>query len=157
LVLIIALTAKPLIRIWAGSIAIPSTSLILWLSIYALIGIALMTAGQIMIGLERVNLLAISITLCALGVIGSAIGLAPRWGLTGLAFGMAGVAVRTNGVGRAGGRPSGWSVRGRIWARGRKLTEYMLSDMFSSRLVPGVGPYAGGIIQQEHGRMLAYS
>ncbi|MGA3227049.1 MAG: oligosaccharide flippase family protein [Acidobacteriaceae bacterium] len=89
LVLIIALTAKPLIRIWAGSIAIPSTSLILWLSIYALIGIALMTAGQIMIGLERVNLLAISITLCALGVIGSAIGLAPRWGLTGIAFGMA--------------------------------------------------------------------
>jgi hypothetical protein len=39
--------------------------------------------------LERVNLLAISITLCALGVIGSAIGLAPRWGLTGIAFGMA--------------------------------------------------------------------
>jgi hypothetical protein len=46
-------------------------------------------AGQIMIGLERVNLLAISITLCSLGVIGSAIALAPRWGLTGIAFGMA--------------------------------------------------------------------
>jgi O-antigen/teichoic acid export membrane protein len=89
LVVVIALTAKPLIRIWAGSIAIPSTSLILWLSIYTLIGIALMMAGQIMIGLERVNLLAISITLCSLGVIGSAVVLAPRWGLTGIAFGMA--------------------------------------------------------------------
>jgi len=89
LVAVIALTAKPLIRIWAGSVAIPSTSLILWLSIYTLIGIALMMAGQIMIGLERVNLLAISITLCSLGVIGSAIVLAPRWGLTGIAFGMA--------------------------------------------------------------------
>ncbi len=89
LVVVIGLTAKPLIRIWAGSIAIPSTSLILWLSIYTLIGIALMMAGQIMVGLERVNLLAISITLCALGVIGSAIVLAPRWGLTGIAFGMA--------------------------------------------------------------------
>jgi O-antigen/teichoic acid export membrane protein len=89
LVAVIALTAKPLIRIWAGAIAVPSTAVILWLSIYSLIGIALMTAGQIMIGLERVNLLAVSVTLCAIGVIGSAIVLAPRWGLTGIAFGMA--------------------------------------------------------------------
>jgi O-antigen/teichoic acid export membrane protein len=89
LVAVIALTAKPLIRIWAGKIAVPSTSLIIWLSIYTLIGVALMAAGQIMVGLECVNPLAISIVLCALGVIGSAIALAPRWGLTGIAFGMA--------------------------------------------------------------------
>ncbi len=35
------------------------------------------------------NPLAISVTLCAVGVIGSAILLSPHWGLTGIAFGMA--------------------------------------------------------------------
>jgi hypothetical protein len=63
--------------------------LIVWLSIYTIIGIGLMAAGQMLTGLELVNPLAISITLCALGIIGSAILLAPRWGLTGIAFGMA--------------------------------------------------------------------
>jgi O-antigen/teichoic acid export membrane protein len=86
---VIGLTAKPLIRIWAGSVAVPSTSLVVWLSIYSVIGIILMAAGQMMSGLERVDPLAISVTLCALGVIGSAIVLSPRWGLTGIAFGMA--------------------------------------------------------------------
>jgi O-antigen/teichoic acid export membrane protein len=89
LVAVIGLTAKPLIRVWAGKVAIPSTSLIVWLSIYTVIGIFLMAAGQMLVGLERVNPLAISVTLCALGVIGTAILLAPRWGLTGIAFGMA--------------------------------------------------------------------
>jgi O-antigen/teichoic acid export membrane protein len=87
--LLVALTAKPVIRIWAGAIAVPSVSLIFWLSIYSLIGIWLMAAGQMMIGLERVNPLAISLVLCALGVIASGIALSPRWGLTGIAFGMA--------------------------------------------------------------------
>jgi O-antigen/teichoic acid export membrane protein len=87
--LLIGLTAKPLIKIWAGAVAVPSTSLVVWLCIYTLIGIALMAAGQLMTGLESVNPLAISIVLCALGVIGSAIALSPRWGLTGIAFGMA--------------------------------------------------------------------
>jgi O-antigen/teichoic acid export membrane protein len=87
--LVVALTAKPVIRIWAGAIAVPSVSLICWLSIYSLIGIWLMAAGQMMIGLERVNPLAISLVLCALGVIVSGIALSPHWGLTGIAFGMA--------------------------------------------------------------------
>jgi O-antigen/teichoic acid export membrane protein len=89
LMIIIGLTAKPVIRIWAGAVAVPSGSLILWMSIYSFIGIVLMAAGQMMVGLERVNPLAISVTLCAIGVIGSAIVLAPVWGLTGIAFGMA--------------------------------------------------------------------
>jgi O-antigen/teichoic acid export membrane protein len=89
LAVIIGISAKPIIRIWAGSVAVPSWSLILWLSIYSLIGIVLMAAGQMMVGLECVNPLAVSVTLCALGVIGSAIALAPHWGLTGIAFGMA--------------------------------------------------------------------
>ncbi len=49
---VIGLTAKPLIRIWAGPVAVPSTSLIVWLSIYSLIGIVLMAAGQMMSGLS---------------------------------------------------------------------------------------------------------
>jgi O-antigen/teichoic acid export membrane protein len=89
MVVVIGLTAKPLIRIWAGSVAVPSTSLVVWLSIYTFIGVILMAAGQLMSGLERVDALAISIVLCALGVVGSAIALSPRWGLTGIAFGMA--------------------------------------------------------------------
>jgi O-antigen/teichoic acid export membrane protein len=87
--LLVALTAKPVIRVWAGAIAVPSTSLIFWLSIYSIIGIWLMAAGQMMVGLERVNPLAISLVLCALGIIGFGIVLSPRWGLTGIAFGMA--------------------------------------------------------------------
>ena len=89
MLLFLALFAKPLIRVWAGQVAVPTTSLILWLSIYTFFGIALMTAGQLMTGLERVNLLLISVVLCALFIIGSAILFAPRWGLTGIAFGMA--------------------------------------------------------------------
>jgi hypothetical protein len=40
-------------------------------------------------GLERVNQLALSATLCAVGVVGLGILLAPSWGLSGVAFAMA--------------------------------------------------------------------
>jgi O-antigen/teichoic acid export membrane protein len=86
---VVVLIAKPVIRIWAGAAAVPSTSLICWLGIYSAIGIWLMAAGQLLIGLERVNPLAISLVLCSLGVIGFGIALSPHWGLTGIAFGMA--------------------------------------------------------------------
>ena len=89
LTIFLALTAKPLIKIWAGAAAVPNTSFLFWLSIYAMIGLIFMTSGQTMIGLERVNPVAISATMCALCIIGSAIALAPRWGLTGIAVGMA--------------------------------------------------------------------
>jgi O-antigen/teichoic acid export membrane protein len=89
LTLTIAIAAKLLIRVWAGADAVPGVSLIVWLSIYTLIGIALMSGGQLMCGMERVEPLAISITLCALGVIGLSILFAPVWGLTGVAAGMA--------------------------------------------------------------------
>ena len=89
LMALIAIIGKPLIRIYAGAAAVPSTSLVIWLCIYSLMGIWLMSAMQMLAGLERVNPLAISLTLCALGVIGSSILLTPRWGLTGIAVGMA--------------------------------------------------------------------
>jgi O-antigen/teichoic acid export membrane protein len=85
----IALAAKPLVRVWAGPEAVPGYALIIWLSIYTLIGIALMSAGQLMCGLERVDPLAISITLCAIGVVGLGILFAPWWGLSGVAAAMA--------------------------------------------------------------------
>lgn len=90
LLVLVALFAKPMIRIWAGAAAVPEISLIVGLSLYTALGILLMTVGQLLVGLERVNALAISLVLCALVIIGSSIVVAPYWGLTGIAFCMAG-------------------------------------------------------------------
>jgi O-antigen/teichoic acid export membrane protein len=87
---VLVIFAKPIIRIWAGTAAIPSTSLIIGLTLYAALGIAFMTVGQLLVGLERVNALAVSLVLCALVIIGSSIVVAPYWGLAGIAFCMAG-------------------------------------------------------------------
>jgi O-antigen/teichoic acid export membrane protein len=92
---VLAIFAKPIIRIWAGAAAMPSTSLIVGLTLYSALGIALMTVGQLLVGLERVNALALSLVLCALGIIGVSILVAPKWGLAGIAFTMAGVKVVT--------------------------------------------------------------
>ena len=87
--LAIVLVAKPLIRVWAGPAAVPDTSLILWLAMYNVLGVALMATGQLLIGVERVNALALSIVLCALGTMGTGI-LFGRWvGLSGIAMAMA--------------------------------------------------------------------
>ncbi len=90
LLAVITVFAKPIIRVWAGAAAMPSTTLILGLTMYTVLGIALMAAGQMLIGLEHVNALALSLTLCSVGIIGSSILVAPRWGLTGIAMCMAG-------------------------------------------------------------------
>ncbi len=84
----IGLAAKPLIRIWAGPEAVPDTSLIVWLSAYNLSGVALMAAGQLLIGVERVNALAVSLALCGAGTIGFGILLAHSLGLSGVALAM---------------------------------------------------------------------
>jgi O-antigen/teichoic acid export membrane protein len=87
---VLAIFAKPIIRIWAGAAAAPSTSLIVGLTLYTALGIALMTVGQLLVGLERVNAVALSLVLCAVAIIGSSILVAPKWGLAGIAFCMAG-------------------------------------------------------------------
>jgi O-antigen/teichoic acid export membrane protein len=89
LVVLMAMIAKPLIRIWASSSAVPTTSFVVWLSIYVMIGIALMPTNQFLSGVENVTPLAISTALCALGVIGAGILLAHGHGLVGLAMAMA--------------------------------------------------------------------
>jgi O-antigen/teichoic acid export membrane protein len=88
-VLSIALVAKPLIRIWAGPAALPGPVLVLWLSIYTLISIALMPTGAMLCGLESVGKLALSLTLCAIGIVSFGIPSVKWWGLSGIAFAMA--------------------------------------------------------------------
>ena len=85
----IAVMAKPLIRIWAGPEAVPHTSLILWLSLYNLLGVLLMGGAQLLIGLERLAPLVLSVTLCALGTIGLGILFGRSIGLSGVAMAMA--------------------------------------------------------------------
>jgi O-antigen/teichoic acid export membrane protein len=84
-----AFAAKPLILIWAGSSAVPDTYLIIWLFIYGAVGGVLIMAGQLLCGVERIEPLALSIVLCALGCVGLGVLFAPRWGLSGVAFAMA--------------------------------------------------------------------
>ena len=67
----------------------PTTSFIVWLSVYVVIGIALMPTYQFLSGVEKVTPLAVSTTLCAVGVIGAGILLAHGHGLVGLAMAMA--------------------------------------------------------------------
>jgi O-antigen/teichoic acid export membrane protein len=85
----IALFAKPIIRIWAGPAAVPDTALILWLSIYTVLGVVMQATGQMLCGLERVGRLALSLVLCSFGVIGFSILFARHWGLSGIALAMA--------------------------------------------------------------------
>jgi O-antigen/teichoic acid export membrane protein len=85
----LALVAKPLILIWAGPAAVPDPPLILWLFLYTAVGVCLMTAGQLLCGLERLEPLALSLVLCALGCVVLGILFAPWWGLSGVAFAMA--------------------------------------------------------------------
>jgi O-antigen/teichoic acid export membrane protein len=85
----VAVIAKPLIRVWAGPAAVPDFALIVWLGIYTLVGVAMMPAGQMLSGIERLNQLALSAALCAVAVIGLAILFAPWWGLSGIALAMA--------------------------------------------------------------------
>jgi O-antigen/teichoic acid export membrane protein len=85
----LALAAKPLILIWAGPSAVPDSHLVLWLFIYTVIGVCLMMSGHLLAGLQRLEPLALSIVLCALGCVVLGVLFAPWWGLSGVAFAMA--------------------------------------------------------------------
>jgi O-antigen/teichoic acid export membrane protein len=85
----LALVAKPVILIWAGPSAIPDSQLVLWVFIYAAVGLAFMMPGQLLTGVERLEPLALSLILCAVGCVGLGIFFAPLWGLSGVAFAMA--------------------------------------------------------------------
>ncbi len=85
----IALTGKWLVRLLAGAQVVPDWGVIVWLSIYTLVGIAAMTMGQFLCGLDRVGSLAIALSLSAVATIGLGILFAHWWGLAGIAAGMA--------------------------------------------------------------------
>jgi O-antigen/teichoic acid export membrane protein len=89
LTIVIALTAKPLIRIWAGQAAVPTVPVILWLSVYTLICVGMLSVGQLLCGLGRADILAYSLSLCALCTIGLGVVFARWWGVGGVAFAMA--------------------------------------------------------------------
>jgi O-antigen/teichoic acid export membrane protein len=85
----VALMAKPLIRIWAGRAAVPDAQLILWLSLYTLIAAGMMPVGQLLCGLERADVLAHSLSLCAFCTVGLGIVFARWWGVNGVGLAMA--------------------------------------------------------------------
>jgi O-antigen/teichoic acid export membrane protein len=85
----IALSGKFLIRLLAGPQAVPDWSVIVWLTIYTLIGAALTPTGQVLCGIERVGPLAVSLSLCAMATVGLGILFGPIWGIAGVAAGMA--------------------------------------------------------------------
>ena len=86
---VLALFAKPLILIWAGSSAVPDSYVILWLFVYTAANVGFMMAGQLLCGIQRLEPLAICLVLCALGCVGLGVLFAPRWGLSGVTFAMA--------------------------------------------------------------------
>ena len=85
----IALTGKLLARLLAGPQAVPDWGVIAGLSIYTLIGMGLMMTGQVLCGVERVGVLAISLSASAVATILLGILFAHTWGLAGIAAGMA--------------------------------------------------------------------
>ena len=85
----LALVAKPLIEIWAGSVAVPDFYLTLWLFVYSSVGICLMMAGHLLCGIQRLEPLTICLVLSAAGCVGLGVLFAPWWGLSGVAFAMA--------------------------------------------------------------------
>jgi O-antigen/teichoic acid export membrane protein len=85
----LAFVAKPVILIWAGPFAVPDSHLILWLFVYTAVGVSLMMSGQLLCGVERLEPMALSLILGALGSVLLGILFAPWWGLSGVAFAMA--------------------------------------------------------------------
>jgi O-antigen/teichoic acid export membrane protein len=85
----LALFAKPLILIWAGSSAVPNPYLILWLFFYTAIGISQVMAQQLLCGIERIEPVLLSIVSCASGCVVLGMLFVRWWGLSGIAFAMA--------------------------------------------------------------------
>lgn len=86
---VIALLAKRVIAVWAGPAAVPSTEIVIWLSVYTFIAAAMMPVGQLLCGLERADVLAISLSVCAIAISSLSVLAAHKWGLVGVAFAMA--------------------------------------------------------------------
>jgi O-antigen/teichoic acid export membrane protein len=85
----IALAGKVLVRMLAGPEVVPDWGVISWLCLYTIVGVGMMTSGQVLCGLEKVGSFAVSLCLCAVGTIGLGVMFAHSWNLAGVAAGMA--------------------------------------------------------------------
>jgi O-antigen/teichoic acid export membrane protein len=85
----IAFAGRWIIRLLSHAQAVPDWGVLAWLCVYGLVGMGLMTTGQLLCGLDRVGVLAISLSLSAFMTIGLCILFAHPWGLTGVAAAMA--------------------------------------------------------------------
>lgn len=89
LTLAIAAVAKPLIRVWAGSAAVPDFPVIAGLAAFTLISVGMLPVGQLLTGLGRADVLAYSLGVCAAVTVGGGVLFAHWWGVGGVALAMA--------------------------------------------------------------------
>jgi len=87
---VLAFFAKPLILLWVGPEVVPDFPLILWLFIYTVVGVSVTMAGQLLRGIERIDTLLLSVLLTSFSCVVLGVLFALWWGLSGVAFAMAG-------------------------------------------------------------------
>jgi O-antigen/teichoic acid export membrane protein len=87
--IVVALVARRVILSLAGPALVPALSVILWLSVYSFVEAAMHPVYQLLCGLERANILALSLSVCAVVMVGLSIVSAYWWGLAGVAAAMA--------------------------------------------------------------------
>jgi O-antigen/teichoic acid export membrane protein len=84
MVLVLAGVAKPLVRLWAGAGAVPSSGLVFWLIACTLILVATHPISQMLWGLERVNVPAVGLAISAVTTVKLSLEFGKRWGLEGI-------------------------------------------------------------------------
>ena len=87
--LVLGLSAKAIIRIWAGPAAVPASGLIVAVAVYILLAVMATPIGQVLSGLEEVAVLAVANGLCALLTLVLGIFFLKIGGLSGLGWAMA--------------------------------------------------------------------
>ena len=85
----IVFAAQPVIAVWAGRAAVPNLSVVCWLSLYTFIAASMMPVGQFLCGIERPDVLASSLSVCAAATVTLSVVFAHLWGLAGVAAAMA--------------------------------------------------------------------
>ncbi len=86
--LVLGFWAQPIIRLWAGTVMVPETSIVVWLSLYTLIVCIAQIFSVVIFGLERVRAQALVSSLTAIITVGFGISLTRISGPTGMAQAM---------------------------------------------------------------------
>jgi len=85
---LLACFSRPVIQLWVGSGTVPSVLLVVWLTIYSLLAISMIPVAQMLSGMERIGVQAITLGFCAFATIRLGITFIQFWGLAGLAGAM---------------------------------------------------------------------